>query len=257
MTDIEQYSQILKGDSKALVNDLTAKSTAEPNNSRWTGKVVNNEDPLKLGRVQVKIIGYYENIQDSLLPWAHPDVQYMGSRNGGQIIPEIDSMVRGYFDNGDIQCPVYDAIAFNEYNSDSEFTDRQVDYPHKLVLFETDQGDFLTLNRRDGTVLFTHRTGAMFEIDSNGNVTINNGQFTPGPNGTKVYSGPSQTMTVTCNGDMTINVSGNCTVSSNGNTHIDSLGSIFLGSNPTAPVCNISNCFICGALHATQHQVLA
>lgn len=245
MTDIEQYKAILAGETAPLIENLTEEQKVGPDFNRWTGKVTNNDDPEKLGRCQIQIIGYYENIPKDKLPWAHPDITYMGSKCGGQIIPEVDSMVRGYFEKGDVQRPIYDSIAFNEYNAESSFTDRKTDYPHKLVLFETDNGDFLTLNRKDGTLVFTHRTGAMFQIDKDGNVQMNNG------------TGSDKTMNITCNGDLNLNVSGNVTVSGNGNITADCTGNIEFGRNPSkTSVCNTPFCFICGAKHSTQDQVL-
>lgn len=246
MTDVEQYKAILGGDPKPIVDDLVNHQKTVPELTRWTGKVVNNDDPEKLGRCQVKVIGFYDSIPNEMLPWACPDIQYMGSKCGGQIIPEVDTMVRGYFDKGDVQRPFFDSVAFNAYNSESEYTDRKnsADYPHKMVLLETDGGDFLTLNRKDGTLVFTHRTGTMFMIDDKGNVTFQNG------------TNDSPKMNIQVNGDCNITVSGNLSAYAGGSITADAKGMIDVGSAQAKQfVCNTPNCFICGALHSTQQQV--
>lgn len=247
ISDIEQYRKILVGDGgKQAVNALVQSPTEVLQNARWTGKVVDTNDPDKLGRVRVKVIGFYDNIPDNQLPWAVPDISWLGGKCGSQIIPEIDSMVRGYFDNGDVQRPIYDAIAFNAYNAESDYTWRQTigEYPHKMVLMETDQGDFLTLNRKTGNLCFTHRTGAMTVIDAFGNITIKTG------------TNSVSWLDLTVNGNCNINISGNANVYATQNVNVDAGGFVDLGDNPAKqPVCNLLNCPVCGVPHSTQQKV--
>ena len=247
ISDIEQYRKILEGDGgKQSVNEMVNSPSETVQNVRWTGKVVDTADPDRLGRVRVKVIGYYDNIPENQLPWAVPDISWLGGKCGSQIIPELDSMVRGYFDNGDVQRPIYDSLAFNAYNSDSYYTNRQTwwEYPHKMVLMETDQGDFLTLNRKDGNLCFTHRTGATTIIDRNGNITIKTGTLTP------------SWLDLTVNGNCNINISGNANVYATQNVSVDAGMFVDLGDNPTKqPVCNLQLCPICGIPHSTQQKV--
>lgn len=246
ISDIEQYRKILQGDGKSAIQDMSQTTKPVPQNERWTGKVVDTDDPERLGRVRIKIIGYYDNIDNKQLPWAIPDISWLGGKCGSQIIPEIDSMVRGYFDQGDVQRPVYDALAFNAYNSESDYTARQNkgEYPHMMVLMETDQGDFLTLNRKDGNLCFTHRTGATTIIDKNGNITVKTGT------NNKTW------LDLTVNGDCNINISGNANVYATQNVTVDAGAFVDLGDNPAKqPVCNLLNCPVCGVLHSTQQKV--
>lgn len=64
----------------------------------WTGKVIQNDDPLHLGRVKILINGYYNDISESAIPWALPEFSYLGSSKGSFTVPEIGTIVRGYFD---------------------------------------------------------------------------------------------------------------------------------------------------------------
>ena len=247
MNDIEQYRALLGGDNKAIVDGLVnekadKKLASEP----WTGKVVNNDDPERLGRCQIRVIGYYENLSDDWLPWAIPDIGYIGGKNGSQIIPENGTIVRGYFDHGDIQKPIYNGVAFNAANSDSSYTDRKnkAEYPHKMVLMETDQGDFLTLNRKNGELAFIHRTGASIFIDSDGSIKINTG------------TSNESTLKVEVNGDTQFDVKGECKVMANGDINVDALGNINLGSNSVkTPVSNLEQCPICGIVLSNQQKV--
>ena len=243
MTDIEQYRELLGGKfgAQQIVESSVASSDTKVITDHWTGLVVDNNDPEKLGRCRIRIIGFYEGINDAFLPWACPDIAYMGSMKGGQIIPENNTMVRGYFENGDVQRPVYNAVAFNAYNAESDFTNRKVDYPFKMVLLETEKGDFLTLNRRDGTLLFTHRSGAMFQIDGDGNMIIQTGSKT------------SSNMEITVNGKVNLNANSDINVKSNGNVDVQCgpQGTITMGANGAKQlVNNVPNCFVCGCPHA-------
>lgn len=90
----------------------------------YIGKVISNDDPLKLGRIQVEIYPMY--VMDApkskkLLPWAvpamplsvgaglisgDPDVSY-----GSFFVPDVDSHVWCFFKAGDPYYPVYFAEA--------------------------------------------------------------------------------------------------------------------------------------------------
>lgn len=247
LNDIEQYREMLGSadDMKHVMQTFTQK-TQRQTNERWTGKVVDNEDPDKLGRVRIKVIGFYDDLADDILPWAIPDIAWIGGKNGSQIIPEIGSMVRGYFDCGDIQKPIFDSLAFNAANSESDYTSRQTDgeYPHKMILMETDQGDFLTLNRKNGELCFTHRSGAMTIIDKDGNITVKTGTNT------------SSWLDLNVNGNYNINVNGNAAIYANKNVTVDAGGFIDLGHSPSRmPVNNLPNCPICGVALSTQQKV--
>lgn len=247
MNDIEQYRALLAGDNKAIIDGINnAKSDVKVSNDPWTGIVVNNNDPQKLGRCQIRVIGFYESLNDDWLPWAIPDIGYIGGKNGSQIIPENGTMVRGYFDHGDIQKPVYNGLAFNALNSSESVADRKndSDYPHKMVLMETDQGDFLTLNRKNGELAFIHRTGASIFIDQNGSIKIQTGNQ------------DESSMNVEINGACKIDVKGDCEVMANGDIKVDALGMIDLGNNPAKQfVNNTPTCPICGLVLSTQQKV--
>lgn len=67
----------------------------------WYGYVVDNNDPLQMGRVQVRVRGYYDEIQDASLPWAPvfgQGVQYDGV--GDFNPPDPGTEVIGYFADG-------------------------------------------------------------------------------------------------------------------------------------------------------------
>lgn len=219
--------------------------------TRWTGKVIDNNDPDKLGRVKVLIMGYYDELAEAAIPWAIPDISYIGGSNGNFIIPEKGTILRGYFDEGDIQKPIFDSIAFTVVAAKNlekdHFAHKEEDYPFKMVLLQTDNGEVLTLNRKNGETIFKHRTGLTLTISPSGGITVNTGESLD-------ENGASS------KGNIKIETQGNTIINTNGTTRvisktgkvvIDSEKSLVeLGSNLAKQlVNNLPNCLICGVTH--------
>ena len=224
----------------------TYEKFGQNDEGRWTGKVVDNNDPDKLGRVKIIVFGYYDELAEFALPWAVPDLSYIGGSNGNFIIPEVGTFVRGYFDQGDIQKPVYDSIAFSELTArnltKNILVNKLEDYPHKMVLLETDQGDYMTLNRKDGETTFHHRTGLIITIGADGSLTINTGMS---------YMDKGK-FVVNCMGDTEIETNGNLKITAvQGNVDVDAkLGMVNLGRNASKQfVNNLPICPITGMPH--------
>lgn len=140
----------------------------------WTGKVLDNNDPLMMGRCKIRIFGYYDDIADSAIPWALPETSYLGSRTGALVVPENGTLVRGYFDVGDDQKPIYNAIAPNmdNYMNSHDMAETMLNYPNLMTLFSTDKKDRLTVNRSNGEMVLTHRSGTTITIDPTGALSI-------------------------------------------------------------------------------------
>ena len=226
----------------------TYEKFSQGDDGRWTGKVIDNDDPEKLGRVKIMVFGYYDELSEYAIPWAVPDIGYIGGSNGSFIIPENGTFLRGYFDQGDIQKPIYDSVAFSEItarNLTRNFiVNKLEDYPNKMVLMETDAGDYLTLNKASGETLFHHRSGLNITVDANGSLTINTGAL---------YMERGK-LVINCNGDTEISTHGDTSVTSEfGNITVDSkLGFVMLGRNEAKQlVNNFPICPITGMPHNT------
>lgn len=242
-------SDVTNGFNAELVDNYEKFGTTS--DSRWTGKVVDNDDPDKLGRVKILIFGFYDELPKSALPWAVPDISYIGGTNGSFIIPEVGTFVRGYFDQGDIQKPIYDSIAFSMQTAlnmtKNPFIMKFEDYPHKMVLMETDQGDYLTLNRADGETRFHHRTGLDITVGADGSLHINIGAR---------YSEQGN-IKIECHGNTEIATNGETKITSKmGNVTVDAeAGMVMLGSNQNKQfVNNIPVCPITGMPHFTGNK---
>lgn len=218
----------------------------DTNNNRWTGKVVDNVDTKFLGRVKIRIYGYFDDVDSLALPWAVPDVSFVGSTVGNFIVPPNGAIVRGYFDHGDIHKPVYDSLAFNQKTSPLSYKSmsfRLENYPNKMVFFEDDRGDYATLNRITGEFVVNQSTGTTITITPKGDINID-----------AVIGGVNINVT----GDVNIiSATGNVSVKAlTGDVMLESaVGKVRLGKAacvpgaPGIPVNNLPNCLVTGLPH--------
>lgn len=71
---------------------------------KYRGTVVNNIDPLQMGRINVQVPGV-----TGLLPssWALPCVPAAGKQMGTFVVPQIGAGVWVEFENGDLNLPIW------------------------------------------------------------------------------------------------------------------------------------------------------
>lgn len=136
----------------------------------YTGMVVDNDDPDQQGKCKIRVYGIFgDEVPDSDLPWALPDFDFIGSKLGSFIVPPNDALVKVYFDQGNIYQPHYTTKAVHSSNLPSQRTD---DYPDTMVFFETDEGDYFTINRSSKVAKFYHNSGTIITMNRNGSVEI-------------------------------------------------------------------------------------
>lgn len=237
---------ILNKQFNNIIYDDTEEKTDDP--YRWTGIVIDNNDPRQLGRVRIRISGKYDELEDNVLPWAVPDISFIGGQKGNFVVPVNGTIVRGYFDQGDVEKPIFDSIAFSNIRKDKTSLDKigediNTDYPHKMILFETDDHDVLTLNRLTGVTEFKHRSGLIIQITSNGAINI--------------HTGNQNTENA---GDISVNCYSNTNINTFNTTNITSqqgdinvsapLGNINLGENEAKQLANnLPTCMLTGIPH--------
>ena len=84
-------------------------------NHTYFGKVIINDDPERMGRCKIRVLGVFDELQDNDLPWAFPayNTTFAGgaSKGYGSIsVPKLETIVRVRFENGDAYSPVYWSI---------------------------------------------------------------------------------------------------------------------------------------------------
>ena len=138
----------------------------------YVGKVVDNNDPLQLGRCKIRVFGVFDNgdIKDSDLPWAMPNNTFVGSKVGSFIVPPKDAIVNVYFDDWDVNLPHYTTKVIDKNNLPKNYAKN---YPDNMVFYETDKGTSFEIDRSTEDVTFSHSSGTKITIEgATGNITI-------------------------------------------------------------------------------------
>ena len=167
--------------------------------TRWfLGEVVNvKDDPLKLGRVKVRVFGVYDAkegdkylIADEDLPWAQivvPITQGIHKGKGQNLGILVGSQVFGMFlDGQNSQLPMVIGTVPKENDTGEEDTKTKTpitepdtnskaldNYPYNKV-YETESGHYKEYDDTPGAerIKESHKSGTYYEIDKDGNMTI-------------------------------------------------------------------------------------
>ena len=169
-----------------------------PTEDMWyIGNVENNNDPLKLRRLQIRTI-VHEDLATEDLPWASPiPTCFLGSSPNSEdfAVPEIGSQVRVFFPTYDQNTPFYMGGETNEFNKCTFFDE---DYPNCYGRKDS-IGNFLKVNKVKKTIHAQHCSGANVQIDDKGGVTAttpNGSQLRVEPNGEIIWQQGSDGQTL-------------------------------------------------------------
>ncbi|MFE4537265.1 phage baseplate assembly protein V [Streptomyces scopuliridis] len=149
---------------------------AGPNNrflGKFRGQVVDNQDPLRIGRVTVKVP---DVLGDEASTWAMPCLPFTGRESGQYVVPAEGAGVWVEFEQGDPSYPIWtgcwyghtselppDALAGSPTHQNVVI---QTSDKHKVVMGDVPGGSGIRLQAAGG---------AYVQIDEKG-VTIANGQ---------------------------------------------------------------------------------
>jgi len=224
----ENFKDRFDQDLSDTLKGFLDKKIREDRMQFYTGKIEDVQDPEQLGRCKIRVYGIFEeSIPTSDLPWAKPDFNFIGSTLGSFIVPKVDTLVKVYFDDGDIYSPFYTTKVFNRKNLS---TIPGEDYPNIMLFFETDEGDSFYINRVTFETFYTHASGLTIKIDAKGNISMESNDAEKGD------------LSIVMKGDISI-------TSETGNVSIQAdAGKILLGgSAATRAVPNVPTSFFNGA----------
>ena len=160
--------------------------------SRWfLGEVVDVKDPKQLGRVKVNVFGVYDDILPADLPWAQivvPVTTGIHEGKGQNLGILVGTQVFGMFlDGKNSQLPM--VIGTVPKENDTGEVDTKTKNPHHRTryklqstrelsplnkVYETETGHFKEYDDTDGAerIKESHKLGTYYEIDKDGNMTI-------------------------------------------------------------------------------------
>lgn len=137
---------------------------------RWfVGEVINvKDDPLKLGRAQVRAFGVYDDIGDADLPWAQvvvPITQGAHNGNGQYLGLLVGAQVFGIFlDGQNSQLPLVVGTIPKDGDQNPR-VDQRGEYPKNKV-YKTESGHFKEYDDTEGKerIMEYHKGGTWTEI---------------------------------------------------------------------------------------------
>lgn len=147
--------------------------------------VVATNDPLKAGRVQIKVPYLHENVSNDLLPWAKQMSSFTGgsSTSGKSCIPEVGTLVWVVFnDDEDLLHPFYFAdVHLNAYNPHLLFANNVASkVPTVTSVYPDVKFDYyvngicvgVSSNASTPEMFLYHPKGTQFTVDKGGNVVV-------------------------------------------------------------------------------------
>lgn len=133
---------------------------------QFIAQVVNNNDPLKMGRVQISLPILWGNET----PWAVPKIpQGIGGSSpaGFFSVPNNGTDVYIELQNGDVHFPFYVGTVLVQSTVPAVF---QENYPTRYGFIDELNNQFI-VDRTAKTITLVHSSGALFTIDESGNIT--------------------------------------------------------------------------------------
>ena len=188
-------------------------SGAFPKSHEQMGRVVENADPLGLGRVRVQMV--WQEAGSEKTPWIRLLQPHSGSGKGFYFVPEIGEEVLVGFQGGNAEKPYVIGAQYNGKEK-SGYADKENNIKavhtrsgHKLVFIE------------DESILITDKSGNEILLDTKGsNITITAPE-TMTLNAKNLNINVSQNMTTNVGNNMITNVTNDTTISIGGNHQID------------------------------------
>ena len=188
-------------------------SGAFPKSHEQMGRVVENADPLGLGRVRVQMM--WQEAGSEKTPWIRLLQPHSGSGKGFYFVPEIGEEVLVGFQGGNAEKPYVIGTQYNGKEK-SGYADKE----NSIKAVHTRSGHKLVFTE-DESILITDKSGNEILLDTKGsNITITTPE-TMTLNAKNLNINVSQNMTTDVGNNMITNVTNDTTISIGGNHQID------------------------------------
>jgi phage baseplate assembly protein gpV len=204
---------------EADVEELSGHLLADANRhyGKYRGSVVDNEDPLALGRLLLQVPSL---LGDQATDWALPCVPFGGvDQTGTYLIPPVGALVWVEFEQGDLSYPIWTGTYWNgdvappakevakrvvrtPFGHTLEFDDTEG--AEKLRLVHGGEGTPSAVFDEKGGITITGKKGAEIHLDAEGNQLIvkdaNGNTITLSQSGTKVEDSNGHSLTFDASG---------------------------------------------------------
>ena len=189
-------------------------SGAFPKSHEQMGRVVENADPLGLGRVRVQMM--WQEAGSEKTPWIRLLQPHSGSGKGFYFVPEIGEEVLVGFQGGNAEKPYVIGTQYNGKEK-SGYADKE----NNIKAVHTRSGTKIILNDSEGSILIEDPSGNTYHMDGQGNIKVSapkNISFTAGEN-INISAGQNITttagMNISASAGMSYNVFAGGTISQN------------------------------------------
>ena len=141
---------------------------------KFRGVVINNLDPMQMGRIQVQVP---DVLGPALSSWAMPCVPFAGIQSGVFVQPQIGAGVWVEFEQGDADYPIWVGGFWGAAGEIPALALAGLPISPSIVLQTGNQNTLMIsdLPGPTGGILLKTMTGAMISISEIG-ITISNGQ---------------------------------------------------------------------------------
>ncbi len=136
----------------------------------YTGVVVDNKDPLQIGRVKV-MISIFKGIDTADLPWVtQKSPSFLGGGLGSSFfaVPEEGSKIQVFFERREIYNGYYMATLSNKVTMVEDFKE---DYPNSYG-FKDSQGNILIINKLTNCITLKQKSGTQLRLDSDESIRL-------------------------------------------------------------------------------------
>jgi len=139
----------------------------------FNGVVVDDQDPLNLGRARVRVFGKFDQLSNEDLPWAMPvrGISFGSSGGSGQYSsPRKDAIVRVRFNNGNIYSP--EIVGMQELAPALVQVINGSPVNAHSVIFDDDEKVYIYYTQKNGINIVLKNSSINIANDANNTVTI-------------------------------------------------------------------------------------
>lgn len=182
-----------------------------------TAKVIDNYDPLGLGRVKVQMRWQYKNGLST--PWIRNLSVSASSGQGFYFLPEIDDEVLVDFEGGNAECPF---VIGSVYHSDAKPPSTSSNASNHIKIIQSRNGAIFRINDQDGSITIQDKSGSSLVLDGSGNINIQAAKSINLTAGENINADSGKNVSLNIAKDFNVNTSDNSTINTGAKLNVSS-----------------------------------